>query len=171
MSARRLPSFAYRLIGLVGNSRVVTRLHPIVYRRLGGRGPLGRNFGVRNVILTTVGRHSGRERDAPVYAFEDGDRLVVVGSRNGADRHPAWVHNLRATPRARVQVGREVRHVLAREAAGEEYDRLWRIASRGYPGYELYRAQTSRRIPVIVLERDMEGAPGPAPRTADGVLG
>ncbi len=123
--AKRYSSGMYRLIGAVGTSRLVTRMHPHVYRATGGRWLVGRNFGVLNVIVTMTGRVSGRLRDVPLYAFEDGARLVVIGSNAGSDREPAWVGNLRANPSASVRVGSAVRRVQAREVAGEERDRLW----------------------------------------------
>jgi deazaflavin-dependent oxidoreductase (nitroreductase family) len=153
----------YRLIGLVGTNRAVTRLHPPVYRITGGRGPIGRNFGVQNVIVSMTGRRTGRTRDVPLYAFPDGERYVVIGSNAGGDQEPAWVGNLRADPSARLRVGRRVWAVLAHEAAGEERDRLWALANTAYPGYGVYEAMTDRPIPVIVLA-PVEPAPD---RTAD----
>jgi F420H(2)-dependent quinone reductase len=143
---------AYRLIGIVGTSRLVTRLHPVVYRATGGRWFVGSNFGVQNVLVTVTGRRTGKVREVPLFAFADGDRMVVIGSNAGGDREPAWVGNLRANPHARLRVGRSHRPVRARETEGEERERLWALASAGYPGYETYRARTSRTIPVIVLE-------------------
>jgi deazaflavin-dependent oxidoreductase (nitroreductase family) len=142
----------YRLIGIIGTSRVVTRLHPVAYRLTGGRWIVGRNLGVLNVIVVTVGRRSGRLREIPLYAFEDGDRLVVIGSNMGHDREPAWVGNLRTHADVHVRVGRELRAVRASEADGPERDRLWALAAGGYPGYEVYARRTHRRIPVVVLE-------------------
>lgn len=142
----------YRLIGMVGTSRVVTRLHPVAYRLTGGRGLVGRNLGVRNVIVVTVGRRTGRTREIPLYAFEDGDRLVVIGSNMGNDDEPAWVGNLRAHPEVHVRVGRELRAVRAVETEGDERGRLWALAVAGYPGYEHYARWAHRRIPVMVLE-------------------
>lgn len=164
--AERFSSGMYRLIGAVGTSRVITRLHPHVYRATGGRWLVGRIFGVLNVIVTMTGRTSGKRREVPLFAFVDGSRLVVIGSNAGADREPAWVGNLRANPNARVQVGREVRLVRAREAEGEEADRLWALAAHGYPGYELYRQMTDRHIPVVVLEPAHEAAHEPDPEAA-----
>jgi deazaflavin-dependent oxidoreductase (nitroreductase family) len=155
--AKRYSAGMYRLIGRVGTNRLVTRLHPHLYRATGGRWLVGRNFGVLNVIVTMTGRRSGHLREVPLYAFEDGSRLVVIGSNAGDDREPAWVGNLRAHPAASVRVGRHVRHVRAREAEGEERDRLWALAADGYPGYELYRRMTDRRIAVVVLEPAQEG--------------
>jgi deazaflavin-dependent oxidoreductase (nitroreductase family) len=149
---KRLPDRAYRLIGFVGTSRVVTRLHPRAYRLTGGRGPIGRNFGVQNVIVTVTGRASGKRREIPLFGVEDGERFIVIGSNGGGSHDPAWVANLRSDPRATLRVGRIVRAVRAREAEGDERDRLWALATTAYPGYETYRAGAARRIPVLVLE-------------------
>jgi deazaflavin-dependent oxidoreductase (nitroreductase family) len=151
VTARHSTRF-YRLIGRIGTSRPITRIHPHVYRLTGGRWFIGRNLGVLNVIVVTVGRHTGKRREIPLYAFEDGRRLVVIGSNAGSDREPAWVGNLRATPDAHVLVGRELRPVRARETHDEERARLWALAAAGYPGYEDYARWTHRRIPVIALE-------------------
>ena len=32
-------------------------------------------------------------------AGEDGDNLVLIASKGGTDRHPAWYHNLHGEPR------------------------------------------------------------------------
>ena len=155
MTTRRSSRF-YWIIGKIGTSRLMARIHPPVYRLTGGRWIVGRNLGVLNVIVTTVGRRSGRVREIPLYAFEDGDRLVVVGSFMGRPDEPAWVGNLLAHPETRVRVGREVRPMWARVADGVERDRLWALAVRGYPGYEDYASWTTRRIPVVVLEPDRQ---------------
>ena len=89
MATRRSSRF-YWLIGAIGTNRLVTRVHPVAYRLAGGRGLLGRNLGVRNVVVEIVGRRSGAVRQIPLYAFEDGNRLVVIGSNMGRDREPAW---------------------------------------------------------------------------------
>ena len=113
---------------------------------------MGRNFGVLNVIVITVGAKTGRRREVPLFAFEDGPNLVIIGSNAGSAREPAWVGNLRATPDGRVLVGREDRPIRAREALGEERSRLWTIATTGYPGYEDYARWTDRPIAVFTLE-------------------
>jgi deazaflavin-dependent oxidoreductase (nitroreductase family) len=151
MTTRHSARF-YRLVGRIGTSRPVSRLHPPLYRLTGGRWLFGRNLGVLNVILITTGRRTGKRREIPLYAFEDGARLVVIGSNAGDDREPAWVGNLRAAPDARVLVGGRERALRAREAEGPERDRLWSLAAGGYPGYDLYAQWTHRRIPVFALE-------------------
>jgi deazaflavin-dependent oxidoreductase (nitroreductase family) len=151
MTTRHSERF-YAWIGAIGTSRLVTRIHPVAYRITGGRWIVGRNLGITNVVLATTGRHTGRTREVPLYAFEDGERYVVVGSANGSEHTPAWVWNLRAQPEGRLRVGRRVLDVRTREAEGEERTRLWRLVTAAYPGYELYQARTRRRIPLVVLE-------------------
>ena len=87
-----------------------------------------------------------------LYAWDDGDRVVVVGSRGGAARDPDWVGNLRADPRATVKHGRDVRKVRASEVDGSERDRLWELVVEAFPLYATYQRKTKRVIPLFVLE-------------------
>lgn len=106
-----------------------------------------------NITLTTTGRRSGEPRTLPLYAWPDDDRLVIVGSKGGAATNPAWVHNLRANPRATVKRGRDVLEYLATEveAEGEERDRLWTLVTEAFPMYAGYQRKTKRLIPLFVL--------------------
>jgi F420H(2)-dependent quinone reductase len=106
----------------------------------------------RQVRVTTTGRTSGLARAVTLYAFEDGERLVVVGSRGGAARDPAWAANLRADGRASVKVGREERAVRATEVDGPERDRLWKLVCAEFPLYATYQRRTKRLIPLFILE-------------------
>jgi deazaflavin-dependent oxidoreductase (nitroreductase family) len=143
----------YRLVGWVGTRRLIGTLHPWAYRRTGGRGFIGRPLGNLTVILVTTGAQSGRRRETPIWAYPDGDALVLVSTNGGREPLPGWVANLRAQPDAEALVGQERRRVRAREAAGAEYDRLWALVTRAYPGYLDYRARITRPIPLVVLER------------------
>jgi deazaflavin-dependent oxidoreductase (nitroreductase family) len=87
-----------------------------------------------------------------LYAFEDGNRLVIVGSRGGAAKNPAWVANLRAEPAATVQRGKNVQAVRARDVEGTERERLWKVVAAAFPLYESYRRRTTRTIPLFLLE-------------------
>ena len=104
------------------------------------------------INLTTTGRRTGTARTVPLFAFDDGERLIVVGSRGGSAKDPAWAGNLRADPRASVSRGKEEWPVRAYEAQGEERERLWQIVSAEFPTYESYRRRTTRTIPLFVLE-------------------
>jgi F420H(2)-dependent quinone reductase len=105
-------------------------------------------------LLEAVGARSGQRRDTPLLYAEDGDRIVLVASKAGAARHPAWLHNLRAHPDVAFTDRRGGRREYrAREASGDERDRLWALANDLYAGYETYQGRTGgRRIPVVVLE-------------------
>jgi deazaflavin-dependent oxidoreductase (nitroreductase family) len=127
------------------------KLHVPVYRMSGGL--LGHRMGVSNLLLTTKGRKTGNPRTVPLTYTEDGGRWVVVGSHGGADSHPVWWLNLQAERSATVMVGRETFPVMAREAEGEERERLWRKACTPLSNYDRYQSLTDRHIPVVILER------------------
>jgi deazaflavin-dependent oxidoreductase (nitroreductase family) len=103
------------------------------------------------LLLTTHGRRSGKERTTPLIYLVDGEDVVVVGSLGGSATAPAWWHNLRAQPTARVRVGRRRWAVRATEATGAERDRLWERLVAIFPRYAAYARATSRPIPVVVL--------------------
>jgi deazaflavin-dependent oxidoreductase (nitroreductase family) len=141
----------FRLVAAGGASRLSLFLHPLLYRWTGGTGPLGRFLGNRIGILTTTGARSGKPRTVPIWIYPDGDAWVLVASRFGDQRAPGWYHNLRATPRATLEIGRRQLTVLAREVSGDEYERLWAQVNRAYPGYAYYAERARRHIPVMVL--------------------
>ena len=150
-----LPTVAYRLIGRFSTSRFDRWLHPVLYRLTGGRGIIGRILGCEMVLLTTTGRRSGKARSVALFAFpiaEPPGSWAVVGSRGGGKVIPAWYRNLEASPAAALQVRDRSTAVRAREAAGDEYERIFEQAARGYPGYRLYRAESPVHIPIVVLE-------------------
>jgi F420H(2)-dependent quinone reductase len=131
--------------------QVLGRAHGRLYRLTGGRVG-GRIAGMPVLLLTTSGRKTGRPRTQPLtYTPTDGG-YAVIASKGGAPHHPLWYLNLRANPLAEVTVGRKTRTVRARDAEGEERERLWRRLADVHPGYDRYASKTSRRIPVIVLE-------------------
>ncbi len=115
------------------------------------------SFGDRLMLLTTVGARSGEERITPVMYHRDGERYVVIASKGGAPDHPAWYRNLKVNPLARVEVGAEAGtetfEVRAREAEGDERDRIYAERVAIAPGFGEYERQTSRKIPVMILER------------------
>jgi len=118
-----------------------------------GVGP----FGDQLMLLTTVGARSGNDRISPVMYHRDGERYIVVASKGGAPDNPDWYNNLKANPVAKVEVGTEMGtesfEVTATEAEGEERDRLYAERVAIAPGFGEYERQTSRKIPVMILER------------------
>ncbi|MGE0066656.1 MAG: nitroreductase family deazaflavin-dependent oxidoreductase [Solirubrobacterales bacterium] len=127
--------------------------HTFLYRHTGGR--IGQSFpGVRGkmLLLDHVGAKSGTHRTSPLLYVDDGSDVVIVASKGGFPKHPAWYHNLLANPDTTVQIGSERRPVHARVARPEERERLWEMAERAYGGYRDYKARTDREIPLVVLE-------------------
>ena len=106
----------------------------------------------RQITITTTGRRSGTAREVTLYAFDDEENLVIVGSRGGSAKDPAWAANLRDNPLATVRIGREDREVRAREVEGLERDRLWALVIKDFPMYTYYEGKTTRVIPLFALE-------------------
>jgi len=130
----------------------LTRMHTIAYRLTGGL--VGRRVpgGPPMLLLDHVGARSGTKRTTPLVYLEDGDRIVIVASKGGSPRHPAWFHNLRANPDTTVQIGSRRIPVTASVATASQRARLWPMITRLYGGYESYQKRTSREIPLVILE-------------------
>lgn len=132
----------------------VTVASPIDRRLLrwtGGR--LGLFLGQPVGLLEVRGARSGALRETPLLYAEDGDRVVLVASNAGSLKHPAWLHNLRANPEVAFTARGSRGSYHAREAAGEERDRLWQTVLSVYEGYDDYAGRAgSREIPVVVLD-------------------
>jgi deazaflavin-dependent oxidoreductase (nitroreductase family) len=134
--------------------RVLHNMDRLFYRLTRGRHTLsGWLAGLPVVMLTTTGAKTGQQRTSPVIGEPDGDNLVVIASNWGQRNAPGWYHNLRAHPTATVTVDGVPRRVQAREAIGDERDRLWQRDLEIYPARAAYeRRASNRRIPVVVLE-------------------
>jgi deazaflavin-dependent oxidoreductase (nitroreductase family) len=109
--------------------------------------------GGRLLLLSTTGRHTGKERVHPLAFTRDGDRYVVIASKGGAPTHPEWYLNLVANPQVTVEVGDERFAARASVPEGTERDRLYDAQAKVMPGFAEYQRNTTRRIPVVVLER------------------
>jgi deazaflavin-dependent oxidoreductase (nitroreductase family) len=132
--------------------RVIPAVHLAVYRLTNGRLS-AKLAGQKMLLLTTIGRRTGKPRTVPLLYVDDGEAMVVIGSNWGGNKHPQWVRNLAANPAARVQVGARKRRVTSRMATGEERARLWTLVTGQYPGYKAYarRIGSAREIPLVVL--------------------
>ncbi len=126
--------------------------HITAYRETGGEVGYLWN-GATCLILGTTGRKTGQPRDVALICGFDGDNPVVVASYGGSPTHPAWYLNLVAEPKVTVQVKAEVFDAVARTVEGDERDRMWEIVTKNWPNYNEYVKRTTRRIPVVVLER------------------
>ena len=131
-----------QLIG--AHARIYRLTNGIIGHRLPGAPPV--------LLLDHVGAKSGIKRTTPLVYVEDRPNVVLVASKGGHPRHPAWYHNLRANPDTTVQIGSEHRAVHARVATPAERELLWPKAIATYSGYAGYQQRTERQIPLVILE-------------------
>lgn len=117
-------------------------------------GKVGGIFENHNLLLlTTTGAKSGASRLTALAYFTVSGAMVIIGSRGGAPRNPAWVHNLRANPQVHVDLGTESFEATAREALGAERDALFDAVVSVAPNFGVYQTRTTRVIPVFTLQR------------------
>ena len=131
----------------------VLRVHEKVYVATDGR--IGHKIlGVPTLLLHTTGRRSGKTRTNGLVYARDGADYLVVASNGGADRAPAWLHNLQANPSVDIQIGRKRQPATARvvDPNDPDYARLWQIVNENNRDrYTAYQQQTARPIPVIAI--------------------
>jgi deazaflavin-dependent oxidoreductase (nitroreductase family) len=127
------------------------------YRANGGKLS-GRMANSRLLLLTTIGSRSGQKRITPMGYGEDDGRLIVIASNNAAARHPDWYFNLLANPNVTVELGSE--HFAARATAytGETRAAILPLVRERVPFFESQQAQTTREIPIVILERSAQTA-------------
>lgn len=117
-------------------------------------GKVGGPFeGAPMVILTSTGAKTGKPHTNPLMYLPDGNRVVVFASMGGAPDNPQWFNNLVANPDATAEVGTEQFKVRAVVTQGEERDRLFEEQKKRYPQFAEYETKTTRKIPVVALER------------------
>jgi deazaflavin-dependent oxidoreductase (nitroreductase family) len=117
-------------------------------------GKVGGQFaGADLLLLTTTGAKSGQPRLAPLAYLTIDGKVIVIGSKAGADTNPDWVHNLRANPRAHIEIGAEAYDVNSRELPREERDALFDKVVAAAPAFGEYQAKTTRIIPLFELTR------------------
>jgi deazaflavin-dependent oxidoreductase (nitroreductase family) len=115
-------------------------------------GKVGGQFeGADLLLLTTLGAKSGQRRVNPLGYLRLDGKMIVVGAYAGADVDPAWVHNLRANPRAHIEVSGQSLDVSARELPPNEREVAWKQIVQAEVGVADYQARTSRVIPVFEL--------------------
>jgi F420H(2)-dependent quinone reductase len=129
----------------------LSTLHRVLYRITGG--VIGRRLVDNDILLlTTRGRGTGRAHTVPLLYLEDGERLVLIASYGGRDRHPEWYLNLVDEPSVTAQTGRNRRSFQARTATEDERERWWPRVVAAYSDYAVYQGRTDREIPVVMLE-------------------
>ena len=110
-------------------------------------------LGMAAVELHTTGKRSGQPRSVMLTApILDDERVVLIASKGGDDRHPDWYHNLVAQPEVELTVEGTTRPMVARTASVEEKAELWPTIVAAYKGYASYQKRTERDIPVVICE-------------------
>jgi F420H(2)-dependent quinone reductase len=130
-----------RLMG--GHTTVYRATHGLVGHRFPGAPPM--------LLLDHVGAKSATHRTSPLVYGVDGDSWVLVASKGGYPKNPAWFHNLLANPDTTVQIGSRRQAVQARVADSAERKRLWPLMLKVYGGYADYQRRTEREIPLVIL--------------------
>jgi deazaflavin-dependent oxidoreductase (nitroreductase family) len=126
--------------------------HTVVYRVT--RGLVGHRvpFAPPMLLLDHVGAKSGKRRTTPLVYMRDGDNYVLVASKGGNPKNPAWFHNLRANPETTIQVGSQRFNVKAKVASPQKRTALWPKVVDHYAPYDEYQRRTERKIPLVILE-------------------
>jgi F420H(2)-dependent quinone reductase len=132
--------------------KTLSAIHRGIYSATGGR--LGNRIaGMPVLLLTTVGRKTGKRRTSPLTYFEEDGAIVLVASYGGRPHNPAWFENLMAARGGEVTIGNDVQPMHARRATPAERARLWPRIVETYDGYAKYQAKTPREIPLAILQR------------------
>jgi F420H(2)-dependent quinone reductase len=103
-------------------------------------------------LVTTIGRKSGEPRVVPLLFLREGNRVVLVASQGGSDKHPLWYLNLKANPAVKVQIKDEVLSLTGRDATEQERTDYWPKLTAFYKGFDDYQSWTDRVIPVVICD-------------------
>ena len=112
----------------------------------------GKFEGAPLLLLHTVGAKTGQPRVNPMMYRQLPIGYAVFASKAGAPTSPDWYYNLLAHPRVTAEIGAGTVDLLARVAEGEERERIWAAHKAANPGFADYERQTTRQIPVVILE-------------------
>ena len=122
--------------------------------RANGKPTKGPFVGRQVLLLTTKGKKTGTARTNPLVWTKDGGDIVIVASKGGAPESPDWFYNLKANPIVTVELGQEKFEARAKVAEPEaERERLYAAHAKVHPGFLDYVKKTTRKIPVVRLER------------------
>jgi deazaflavin-dependent oxidoreductase (nitroreductase family) len=147
--SRAYAAFSGTRLGRLISANIVWKVDPYLLRAT--RGRVGMGLVLPTALLETRGAKSGAVRRNAVIYFHDEDRVTIVASKAGAEKHPAWFHNLRAHPDVTFG-GIPMRATVVSDEA--ERRRLWTLADRVFAPYATYRreaAKAHRTIPIVQL--------------------
>jgi len=134
--------------------RTLHLLDRAFYRLTGGRYTFtSLSAGVPVLLVSTWGAKSGAWRTLPLLGVGDGQNIILIASNFGQKNAPGWYYNLKANPRAKIEINGVSRFYRARLVQNpQEYETHWQNAVQLYKGYALYKAIAGREIPMFVLE-------------------
>ncbi len=130
--------------------RSILSIYVFLYRRTGGKFG-GKVRGLPVLLLTTIGRKTGKQRTTPLGYFEDNGGYVITASNAGFNTNPGWFHNVKSNLRAIIQVNERQFEVSAEIAGSEKRHQLWARLMELAPSYGDYAKRTSREIPLVIL--------------------
>lgn len=135
-------------------SRLNTQVYKMSGGKVGANWRIGAGFKkpVPVILLTTLGRKSGKPRTVPLLYLRDGANVVVVASQGGMASNPAWYLNLKDNPDVTIQEGKHTTVMRARDATDDERQRLWPQLVEIYADFDTYQGWTERKIPVVICE-------------------
>jgi deazaflavin-dependent oxidoreductase (nitroreductase family) len=146
---RSMVAFSMTSAGTWFLKNISRRMDPALHRASGGR--LTTVMVTPVVLLTATGAKSGVERTIPLLYFTDRDRVIVMASNYGGQRHPAWYHNVTVNSHVTLSAGGFAGRFVAAEATGEERERLWGLAQQLAATYGRYEVRSGRQIPLITF--------------------
>ena len=130
----------------------VNKVHNSLYRMSSGKFA-NKVANLPILLITTIGRQSGKLYTNPVVYLKEGEDYLVSASAGGMDWHPGWYLNLLKRPEVKIEIGGMVSEVTATVVKGEERNRLYEKFMAASSNFIKYKKNTSRVIPVIRLVR------------------
>jgi F420H(2)-dependent quinone reductase len=130
--------------------KLFTGMHAFFYRLTGGRAG-STTAGMKVLLLTTLGRKSGKSRTTPLTFFEQEGGFLIVASNAGKSHHPAWYLNLKSNPQVVVQIKDKNIPCTAEIVSSGQRESLWKGVVSASPAYSGYEKNTTREIPLVLL--------------------
>jgi F420H(2)-dependent quinone reductase len=131
--------------------KAFTRFQIFLYKRSGGKFG-GKMMGFDVLLLTTIGRKSGKTYTTPLGYFKYKDGVIIVASNGGREKNPAWFLNIKENNKVKYQIINKEINGKAQILSGEEKETAWQLVVSEAPQYEKYKTNTMREIPVLLLQ-------------------
>lgn len=133
--------------------RVIPPIDKVLYKASKGRVGTMSGTGFNGLLLTTVGRKTGKERSVPLLYVPHDGKYYLTGSNWGQEQHPVWTLNLLANPEAKLTIKGKVVPVTARMLEGEERLEIWKVLTHTWPNYDIYTDRSGRELRVFELTK------------------